>query len=131
MANRRTATLATDEVRRGHRVHAGMVPGTRTGMSESVSNWDLPAPFGDVTGSRGVGIYVRVSTDRQAKVKEGSLKNQEQMLRAELGRRNDREPGWGTFVATYVDEGLSGKDTNRPAFQRLMRDIEFGRINTV
>jgi site-specific DNA recombinase len=80
---------------------------------------------------RKVAFYIRVSTERQAKVEEGSLKNQEQMLRAELDRRNLHCKDWGCFVESYVDEGISAKTTNRPAFQRLMRDIELGRIDTV
>ena len=80
---------------------------------------------------RKVAFYIRVSTERQAKVEEGSLKNQEQMLRAELERRNLQHKGWGAFVESYVDEGISAKTTNRPAFQRLMRDIELGRVDTV
>jgi site-specific DNA recombinase len=80
---------------------------------------------------RKVAFYIRVSTERQAKVEEGSLKNQEQMLRAELERRNLQHKDWGAFVENYVDEGISAKTTNRPAFQRLMRDIELGRIDTV
>jgi site-specific DNA recombinase len=80
---------------------------------------------------RKVAFYIRVSTERQAKVEEGSLKNQDQMLRAELERRNLQHKGWGAFVESYVDEGISAKTTNRPAFQRLMRDIELGRIDTV
>jgi site-specific DNA recombinase len=79
---------------------------------------------------RKVAFYIRVSTERQAKVEEGSLKNQEQMLRAELDRRNLQRKDWGAFVESYVDEGISAKTTNRPAFQRLMRDIELGRIDT-
>lgn len=81
--------------------------------------------------ARKVAFYIRVSTERQARVEEGSLKNQEQMLRAELERRNAQRPGWGGFVESYVDEGISAKTTNRPAFQRLMRDIELGKIDTV
>ncbi len=80
---------------------------------------------------RKVAFYIRVSTERQAKVEEGSLKNQEQMLRTELDRRNLQRKDWGCFVESYVDEGISAKTTNRPAFQRLMRDIELGRIDTV
>ena len=80
---------------------------------------------------RKVAFYIRVSTERQAKVEEGSLKNQEQMLRSELDRRNTQQKYWGVFVESYVDEGISGKTTNRPGFQRLMRDIELGRIDTV
>jgi site-specific DNA recombinase len=80
---------------------------------------------------RQVAFYIRVSTERQAKVEEGSLKNQEQMLRSELERRNVQQKDWGVFIESYVDEGISGKTTNRPAFQRLMREIELGRIDTV
>ncbi len=83
------------------------------------------------TAPRKVAFYIRVSTERQARVEEGSLKNQEQILRAELERRNAQRPGWGAFVESYVDEGISAKTTNRPAFQRLMRDIELGKIDTV
>ena len=80
---------------------------------------------------RTVAFYIRVSTERQAKVEEGSLKNQEQMLRNEVERRNDQTEDWGGFVEAYVDEGLSGKNTNRPAFQQMMQDVEIGRIDTV
>jgi site-specific DNA recombinase len=80
---------------------------------------------------RKVGFYIRVSTERQAKVEEGSLKNQEQMLRSELERRIVQTENWGVFVDSYVDEGLSGKNVNRPAFQRMMQDVEIGRIDTV
>jgi len=85
----------------------------------------------NLEGIRKVAFYIRVSTERQAKVEEGSLKNQEQMLHAELRRRNEQHTGWGTYVCSYVDEGLSGKDTNRPAFQRMMQDIELGKVQAV
>ena len=80
---------------------------------------------------RSVGYYIRVSTDRQAKVQEGSLKNQRQILDAELKRRNLQQTDWGVFVDAYVDEGLSGKTTNRPALKRLIQDVEIGRVDTV
>lgn len=39
---------------------------------------------------------------------------------------------FGDNVAdVYSDEGLSAKDTKRPAFQRMMRDIRKGRINLI
>ena len=41
----------------------------------------------DFNSKRKVGFYIKVSTERQAKVKEGSLKNQKQMLLAELNKR--------------------------------------------
>ena len=48
-----------------------------------------------------------------------------------LDRRSLADAGWGTSIEAHVDEGLGGKNTNRPAFKRLMRDIEHGRIDAV
>ncbi|MCD6412864.1 MAG: recombinase family protein [Elusimicrobia bacterium] len=81
--------------------------------------------------NRKIGFYIRVSTERQAKVEEGSLKNQKQMLLAELNKRNLQNKNWGKLIEIYVDEGISGKDINRPAFQKMLKDIEIGKIDTI
>lgn len=81
--------------------------------------------------NRKIGFYIRVSTERQAKVEEGSLKNQKQMLLAELNKRNLQNKDWGKLIEIYVDEGISGKDINRPAFQKMLKDIEIGKIDTI
>jgi hypothetical protein len=47
---------------------------------------------------RNVAFYIRVSTDRQVLVEEGSLKNQEQMLHAELAWRNEHSPGCNLYA---------------------------------
>lgn len=75
-------------------------------------------------------FYVRVSTEGQARVAEGSLKNQEQMLSAELRRRNAAKK-WGRHVGSYVDGGFSGKNTDRPEFKRLLADVERGAVDAV
>ena len=85
----------------------------------------------DFNSKRKVAFYIRVSTERQAKVKEGSLKNQKQMLLAELNKRNMQYNHWGELIEIYVDEGISGKDINRPAFQKMLNDIRMGKIDTV
>ena len=65
---------------------------------------------------RKVAFYIRVSTERQAKVEEGSLKNQQQMLRAELDRRNVQRKDWGAFVESYVvSESHQSKAVERRA----------------
>lgn len=79
---------------------------------------------------RKVAFYVRVSTENQARVAEGSLKNQEQMLSAELRRRNAAKK-WGRHVGSYVDSGFSGKNTDRPEFKRLLADVERGAVDAV
>lgn len=71
-----------------------------------------------------VALYVRVSTDKQAEFGM-SLDAQ----RAELSRYcADR--GWNV-VETFVDAGVSGKDTDRPAFSRLLTRIREGGIDAI
>lgn len=80
---------------------------------------------------RKIGIYLRVSTEEQAQVVEGSISSQKHRLSSYVEIRNVQEPGWGEVLETYADEGLSAKDTRRPAFQRMMADIRMGRINLI
>lgn len=63
-----------------------------------------------------VAIYIRVSTDEQAK--EGfSLQAQEDHL-----RQYAKAKGYEVYDV-YSDEGYSGKDYNRPEIQRLFKDL--------
>ena len=41
------------------------------------------------------------------------------------------QPGWTAVQQTYDDGGFSGKNTDRPAFQRLLAEIEAGKIDIV
>ena len=41
-----------------------------------------------------------------------------------------KEKGW-TLVDTYVDDGWTGTDFNRPEVQRLLDDAKSGRINII
>lgn len=69
-------------------------------------------------------IYVRVSTQEQAN--EGySIGEQLERL-----RKYCEAHGW-ILVEEYVDPGYSGTNTNRPALQKLLRDIPFGGFDTV
>ena len=64
-----------------------------------------------------VAIYTRVSTEDQAK--EGfSLDAQRERLEAFCKARD-----W-EIAATYVDDGHSGRDVRRPAYQRMMAERE-------
>jgi len=71
-------------------------------------------------------VYVRVSTDDQA----DSLDSQTYRCEGWLRGQGFSEADVGQ-VEHYVDHGFSGKDTRRPAFQRLMRDVRRGRIKLV
>ncbi|MEK5207519.1 recombinase family protein [Psychrobacillus sp. FSL H8-0510] len=71
-----------------------------------------------------VGMYIRVSTAEQAE--EGySISAQEEKLEAYC-----KAQGW-TNYKTYIDDGISGKSTQRPKLQLLMNDIKQGKINMI
>ena len=71
------------------------------------------------------GIYIRVSTDDQAR--EGfSLGEQEEKLK-ELCTYKDYQ-----VHKVYKDAGISAKDmSNRPAFQQMLADMRAGKINYI
>jgi site-specific DNA recombinase len=69
-------------------------------------------------------LYKRVSTSIQ--VIEGvSLETQEEKLIAYCTLH-----GW-EIVKVYEDAGLSGKDTNRPAFQQMIKDAENKKFDVI
>lgn len=78
-----------------------------------------------------VGLYMRVSTEEQALRNEGSLESQKHRLASFVDIKNMQSPGWGMVVDSYVDEGLSAKDTRRPELQRLLADIRRGKVNLI
>lgn len=70
------------------------------------------------------GIYIRVSTDEQ--VKEGfSIRAQNERL------QNFADSQDWSVVDYYIEEGVSAKDTKRQELNRLMKDIEAGKIDVV
>jgi site-specific DNA recombinase len=71
-----------------------------------------------------VGLYLRVSTQEQAK--EGySIGEQESRL-----KDYSKAMRWDIHKV-YVDPGYSGADINRPALQDLISDVEEGKIDKV
>lgn len=73
--------------------------------------------------TRRAGIYTRVSTAMQKE--RHSLPAQEAFLR-EYARNNNM-----TVIEHYQDAGISAKDTNRPALQRLMQDCTQRKLDAV
>ena len=78
-----------------------------------------------------IGAYVRVSTEEQAQVVEGSLDSQRHRIKAYVDFRNSQDRGWGKLIDFYVDDGYSAKDTKRPQYQRMMRDIRQGKVDLI
>ncbi|MBH0330813.1 DNA recombinase [Brevibacillus brevis] len=69
-------------------------------------------------------IYIRVSTEDQAR--EGfSIPAQREKLLSYV-----HSQGW-EVQAVYADEGVSAKDTKRPALSQLLQDIRTGEIDVV
>jgi len=63
-------------------------------------------------------IYTRVSTDNQAEKEYNSCQSQEEKIRAFITSQED----WQVYEV-YSDEGYTGANLNRPAFKRMLSDI--------
>lgn len=75
-----------------------------------------------------VGIYCRLSIEDKNKSAEDdsqSIQNQKSMLRDYC-----RDRDWEIYDI-YIDDGYSGIDRSRPAFNRLLHDCENGSIDIV
>ena len=72
-----------------------------------------------------VTFYARVSTDKEEQ--RNSLENQIQYYTELI----QSKPGW-TYVAGYVDEGISGTSTKRrDSFLRMIQDAKAGRFDFI
>lgn len=70
-------------------------------------------------------LYLRLSKDDGTMSESSSIQTQKEML-----TRYCRENGF-VISQIYIDDGWSGTNTNRPSFQRMLSDIEDGKINCV
>ena len=70
-------------------------------------------------------IYCRLSKDDEQKGESASIQNQRDMLEHYVKAR-----GWN-IADVYVDDGYTGLNTNRPSFQRLIKDVEERKIDIV
>lgn len=60
------------------------------------------------------------------KAESNSIGSQREMIRSFLREQADME-----LYDSYVDDGFSGSNFDRPEFKRMMSDIEAGRVNCV
>ena len=70
-------------------------------------------------------IYCRLSQDDGSLGDSGSIQTQKALL-TQYCQEHHME-----IVDCYCDDGWSGTNFDRPAFQRMIGDIEAGRVNTV
>lgn len=73
-----------------------------------------------------VGLYIRLSREDDDKILESeSITNQKRLL-LQYVKENHL-----TVYDIYVDDGYSGTNFDRPDFNRLLSDIELGKVNMV
>ena len=70
-------------------------------------------------------LYVRLSVEFNSK-KGDSLETQQQIMEAYIALRPDIE-----IAEVYTDNGVSGRTFEREAFQRMLSDVEAGKINCI
>ena len=72
-----------------------------------------------------VAIYVRVSTDRQAK-KGDSIDEQLSTCKNYIDSKENM-----VLAGTYIDDGISGRKIKRGDFEQLLDDVRLGRVDLI
>ena len=70
-------------------------------------------------------LYCRLSSDDDLEGDSNSIKNQKLLL-SDYAKENKFRN-----IRFYIDDGFSGSNFERPAFKRLLNDVENGEISTV
>lgn len=70
-------------------------------------------------------LYCRLSNDDDLQGESNSITNQKAILMEYAKKNGFRDPQF------YIDDGWSGTYFNRPDFQRMIADMENGRIGTI
>src|SRR5262249_31717224 len=74
-------------------------------------------------------IYTRVSTDQGLEQDFNSLDAQYGASQAYI--RSQAHAGWTLLRGKYDDGGFSGGNTDRPALQRLLGDVQAGNVDVI
>ena len=78
-----------------------------------------------------VAMYLRLSKEDEdkdgiSKTESNSIRNQRELIRTFIRENEDME-----LYDCYLDDGFSGSHYDRPEFQRMIKDIEAGKVNCV
>ena len=73
-----------------------------------------------------VAEYIRLSRDDGDKTESNSISNQKKFLADYIKERDAL-----LVYDIYIDDGFSGTNYERPAFRRMINDIEAGKVNCV
>ena len=74
-------------------------------------------------------IYTRKSSEEGLEQDFNSLQAQREACEAYIA--SQKHEGWIVLPTFYDDGGVSGATLERPALQRLLADVEVGRIDTI
>jgi DNA invertase Pin-like site-specific DNA recombinase len=74
-------------------------------------------------------IYCRVSSEERLGQEFNSIQAQQEACEAYVA--SQRSQGWVLIPNTYADAGISGGSLERPALQRLLRDVEHGAVQVI
>ena len=73
-----------------------------------------------------VAAYIRLSREDGDKAESDSIGNQRKLIADFLKGKEEF-----ILYEIYVDDGFSGTNFERPAFRRMIADIEAGKVNCV
>lgn len=71
-------------------------------------------------------IYIRLSREDGDKMESDSIVNQRKLIEDYLKDSDDL-----VVFDTYIDEGFTGTNYNRPAFRKMIADVDAGNVNCV
>jgi DNA invertase Pin-like site-specific DNA recombinase len=74
-------------------------------------------------------IYTRKSSEEGLEQSFNSLDAQREACQAFIA--SQRHEGWRALPANYDDGGYSGATLDRPALQRLLKDVEANKVDTI
>src|ERR1700730_12314785 len=94
----------------------------------SAGRWRGTMPRSDPSRKR-CAIYTRKSSEEGLEQEFNSLQAQCEACEAYI--RSQRHEGWVSARTRYDDGGFSGGNMERPALQRLLADIQGGRIDII
>ncbi len=123
-ASSRGRARAAAAGRNGHPPVRALAQGSVTTVARNGAAAKASAPQ-----VRRVAIYTRKSTEKGLEQEFNSLDAQREAC--ELYARSQAHVRWKLLEEPYADGGFTGTNLERPAFQRLLGDIDAGRIDVV
>lgn len=79
-------------------------------------------------GSYNLATYYRISVDDGRNAETLSITNQRSLVTSFISKHEDFS---SATITEYIDDGISGTNTNREAYKRLITDMEQGAIDCI